>query len=602
MKQNCSIKKTFGFLLAGIFLLPLISACGGPGGEAGGTSAGGDATQTASADTSAGTQAGTQEETAEETTAETAPKELEPRDKSSTYNVLFIGNSFSYYNDMNKENGIFAMIARKAGYTGVKVSAVYKSGYYLRQFLDKTDSYGADVLEKLNSQIKYDIVVIQEQSANPINNPGDFYDSCREFKKLVDKNGGELWLYSTWGYKTGHSDLSKYGKSTADMEMKLRAAYRAISDELGVGMIYAGAAMTKSFADNRSIDLYNSDLKHPSPAGSYLIAWTIFGTVFGVDPAELTFDGTMTAENADRLRSVASYIVKNGAEVDPSYATASAGVHAPVSDTPVSGLVDSSKTVQLTSLPSDPIVSVIHRDEASTGNGWMSYKSKAGTFSGIRGDRDAIASTAYSSVRGGLTAEQKADIADTGYGVSVIGIEYMDASKKGTNFSNSAGTWTSVGNLVNGHWGTSYMAAMFFDMNKYNEKGETVEGGPYTALITLNFGQTVEFEAIGYFSGTTRGFAQAQDVYVSDNGTDWTKVESACYDVAGTTLTSLSTSSHPDPWNNNTATVFCAFSMGRISGKYIRIGIIRGGEVGDNNTGLSEINTREIAVFGKAKQ
>ena len=91
------------------------------------------------------------------------------------------------------------------------------------------------------------------------------------------------------------------------------------------------------------------------------------------------------------------------------------------------------------------------------------------------------------------------------------------------------------------------MAAMFFDMNKYNEKGKTVEGGPYTALITLNFGQTVEFEAIGYFSGTTRGFAQAQDVYVSDNGTDWTKVESACYDVAGTTLTSLSTSSHPDP-------------------------------------------------------
>ena len=55
MKQNRTITKTLGLLLAGIFLLLLISACGGPGGEAGGTSAGERTSSAAPADTSAGT-------------------------------------------------------------------------------------------------------------------------------------------------------------------------------------------------------------------------------------------------------------------------------------------------------------------------------------------------------------------------------------------------------------------------------------------------------------------------------------------------------------------------------------------------------------------
>ncbi len=244
---------------------------------------------------------------------------LAPRSTDSVISVLFIGNSFSYYNDMNKQNGIFANIAKNAGYSKVRVRAVYKGGYYLRQFLDGSDEYGRQVLALLNSSSVYDIVIIQEQSANPINHPDDFFNSVRKFKELTDKNGGELWLYSTWGYKTGYSSLSKYGGKTAIMEMKLRAAYTAIAEELGIGVAYAGAAMTKSFQENPSVDLYNADLKHPSEAGSYLVAWTLFGTIFGVDPATLTYNGSLQARTADALRAVASDIVTKGVTVDEKY-------------------------------------------------------------------------------------------------------------------------------------------------------------------------------------------------------------------------------------------------------------------------------------------
>ena len=239
-----------------------------------------------------------------------------PRDPAEKLRVLFIGNSFTYYNDMNKPNGIFANIAKNAGYEEVKVTSVFRGGYYLRQFLDESDEYGSQVLRLLRSDKKYDIVVIQEQSANPIACPEDFYDSCRRFKEIVDRNGGELWLYATWGYKDGNPELSRYGSSSADMEMKLRTAYSKIADELNVGIVNAGAAITESTKKYPSIDLYDADLKHPSEAGSYLIAWTIFGTIFGVDPSTLTYNGTLSESVAIKLRAVASMIVNDGVAVN----------------------------------------------------------------------------------------------------------------------------------------------------------------------------------------------------------------------------------------------------------------------------------------------
>jgi len=588
------MKKLFSLILAGLMLLPL-AACTANGPETPATSGADDVTADVTTAGAVDTTATVTEDTtmAEDTT--TAPQTA--RDPSEKLRVLIIGNSFTYYNDMNKPNGIFYNIAKAAGYTGVSVTTVYKGAYHLRQFLDENDEYGKQVLTYLKSSVKWDIVIIQEQSSTPIANPGDFYDGVRDFKKLVDANGGELWLYETWGYKTGHSDLATYGPTSDKMEMKLRAAYKAIADELGIGVCYAGAAFTASNKANKSIDLYYTDSKHPSVAGSYLIAWTLFGTIFGVDPATLTYNGSLKSADAEALKQIASGIIKSDNAIDPEYVTVSKDVHRAEIDTGVSGAVDSSKTVMLTALPKNPIISIITRPETTTGNGWMTNKLASGTFSGIRGDKDAVASTEYSAE--GLGDAQKADIADIGYGVSVIGIEYMDDTKTGTNNSSAAGKFTSVGNLINGHWGTSYMAAMFFDSYRYNINGTKDDTANYSALITLNFGEKKEFEAIGYMSGSLQGFAQAQDVYVSDDGVNWTKVPSACYDAAGTTLKSLAVASAKDPWNGNTPKVFVAFSMAGYSGKYIRIGILKGGEIGANNTGRMEINTREIVVYGK---
>lgn len=254
--------------------------------------------------------------------ADTASAALDP---SQEYRILLIGNSFTYYNDMNQPNGILYKIAANAGYK-VTVDSVYKGGYYLHQYLDETDEYGKQVLLRLRSGHKYDAVVIQDQSNVPISNPADFYDSCREFKSLVEATGAQLYLYETWGYKDGQSGLTKYGRDTLDMEMKLRAASAAIAAELDIPVIYVGAAFSKSYTEHPEIELYHTDLKHPGVMGSYLIAWTIFGTVFGVDPATLDYNGLLPQKYADPLRATASEVIKNGAPVDDAYVTTSVGV------------------------------------------------------------------------------------------------------------------------------------------------------------------------------------------------------------------------------------------------------------------------------------
>ena len=534
-----------------------------------------------------------------EATTESAVSDPDARETALSLNILFVGNSYTHYNNMPTQ--LFAPIARAAGYD-VTIKALTEGGHRLWEFADEQDEKGATLRSLLKTQKKkYDVVVLQEQSNTPISNPERFYTGVRDLYALIKAHNpeAEIVLYATWGYQTGNSNLTKYGKTTQEMEMKLRAAYTAIAEELDLTVAYAGAGMTYAL-EHSSVGLYNADRTHPSLAGSALAAWTIFSTIFRVHPDHVDYAGDISANVLTSVKEAVAYVYENGAPVDAAYKTSSVGVA--YTESVYSSGIDITKTENLAIAPTSSIISYVTRDFIEIGNGWRLLKSDATkTFSGIRGDKDQIAATAYGTQD--LTDAQKADIADIGYGVSVIGMRSVRADKKGTT--------TAVENLVNGHWGSSYMAAMCFDDKLYDINGNVTTGDGYTGLITLNFGAIHTFDAVGYFSGSLEGFPQVQEVFVSDDGVNWTKVESACYDaiaMAGEGKKPVSVSGKPaDPWNGNTASVQCLFSMGGVSGKYIRFGIRIGGDV-DNISieqlpaqKMQSINTREIVVYGAKK-
>lgn len=507
-----------------------------------------------------------------ETTApEIKPVQSNALDPEKSYNILFIGNSYTYYNSMPES--LFAPIAKAAGYQNVKVTSITKGGWYLDRHANEKDEVGAQV-DKALKENKYDYVVIQEQSACPAADPGRFYDGVRAIVEKIRANGATPVLYSTWGRKAGHKTLADYGWTNETMTWKLAAAYAAIGEELGIDVAYVGLAFHDIYMNQKGkLELYDEDSTHPSSLGSYLAAMTIFAEIFGVDPSNIEIKTTISDEAAALLREAARVAVFETPEIPAAYKTSSVGVKNEVTGY----VVDDAQMINLKAQPTSGIISVL------TGGTYPNGKS----FSGLLGTKGAIASTEYSTT--GLSDAQKADIADIGYGVSVIGIEKMDAEAKGYT--------TAVENLVNGHWGSSYMASFAFDDKKYTIDGTADDTAPYTGLITLNFGSKHKFDAVGFCSGSLKGFPGAAEVYVSDDGKRWTKVPTACWNaVTGTSLVSVG-KEPKDPWNGNAPGVNCLFDMGGVSGQYIRIGVVIGRY--DSADKYDTINTREVIVYGE---
>ncbi len=190
------------------------------------------------------------------------------------YRVLFIGNSYTFYNEMPTE--MFLKIAQEAGYT-VEVDRVLKGGWTLEKHADPQGETGMLVDQLLRGE-PYDYVILQEQSLRPSVDPEPFFCAVRDLNARIRANGALPVLYSTWGRKTGSPKLSEYNMTSESMTLSTARSYRSIASELSIPVAYAGLAF---FDIAESIELYDQDKSHPSREGSYLAALVLFLRIFG---------------------------------------------------------------------------------------------------------------------------------------------------------------------------------------------------------------------------------------------------------------------------------------------------------------------------------
>ncbi len=298
-----NLKKLFLLLTSSALILSCVSGC---------TSSDGTGTDTSEQETQ--TQAAESEKTEETEAIETEAADTSlPNDKE--YSVLFIGNSYTYCNDMPEV--IFKSICDAAGYN-VKVDSVTRGGYYLFQFASSTDEYGNIVKDKLSAN-KYDFIVLQEQSGNPAHNPSSFFDGARALVRKIERyTDAQIVFYETWGYKTGYHLLPTHGGDTATMEMKNRAAYTAIAKSLGADVALVGVAFKDVF-ENSDIEIYDTDLSHPSKNGSVLAACTIFSTIFKYDIRDLTFNSGISRSALSTIKDAAYRAVFEDHPVDKRF-------------------------------------------------------------------------------------------------------------------------------------------------------------------------------------------------------------------------------------------------------------------------------------------
>ena len=191
--------------------------------------------------------------------------------------VLFLGNSYTYFNDLP---AILSEFAKAGHQCTVETRMVAPGGKTLKDHWDSSASR-----EALDSQA-WDFVVLQDQSTLGVNLY--FEGQTRVGGDELFRPYAELWaneirkhhatpvFYLTWARKATPVDQAALNYAY------IHAAETTHSLVAPVGLAWARARQTAP-----GIDLYFHDGAHPSPAGSYLAACAIYAAIFGKSPVNL---------------------------------------------------------------------------------------------------------------------------------------------------------------------------------------------------------------------------------------------------------------------------------------------------------------------------
>jgi len=212
--------------------------------------------------------------------------------------VLFIGNSFVYYNDLP------AMVQQISGGELV-CGSVTKGGAFAHQYADPDHELGARVRQTLQSG-KWDCVVLQDQSCNPAKDPADCLTAMAVLSALT--GDAQRFFYQTWAYRDGSKKLHSSGMDYETMYGKLKQTYAAAALENNGTLVPVGDGFRQVKLQHPQIDLYNADNFHPSPAGTYLAACIFCGMLMGADAETLSDIPELDHNICAKLRAVAKVV------------------------------------------------------------------------------------------------------------------------------------------------------------------------------------------------------------------------------------------------------------------------------------------------------
>ena len=193
--------------------------------------------------------------------------------------VLFIGNSYTYYNDMPD---LFEKLAKENG-ADVQVMSVTQGGRRLKAYENDADEYTLR-LKQIMAEHHFDAVIVQEHSLAPIL---DYDGFCRGVIRVLDMvrpKAERVILYETWGRKSGSPELSEHGWTNEGMTRDLADAYAKVAKNRDLEVSHVGQAFRRIVEACGQIELYYPDMTHPSYAGSCLAALVHYKTVFEAMP------------------------------------------------------------------------------------------------------------------------------------------------------------------------------------------------------------------------------------------------------------------------------------------------------------------------------
>lgn len=219
--------------------------------------------------------------------------------------ALFIGNSFFYYNN-SLHGHLGALLGASTPRRSMRMvsATISASGFgwhdvesYFRPNALSSYSFTADnkiVMNKFDRL--FDVAIMMDCSQCPVHPTfaPQFHEYAKKHSDTVRKHGTKPVLFMSWAYQ-----------DAPEMTAQLAEAYTQAGNASNAMVIPAGLAFAKSVAQRPQLNLYAPDKRHPSMAGTYLSAVTVYAALLRQSPVGNPYTAGLDEATARHLQQVA---------------------------------------------------------------------------------------------------------------------------------------------------------------------------------------------------------------------------------------------------------------------------------------------------------
>ena len=182
--------------------------------------------------------------------------------EKDTTEVLFVGNSFTYFWNMPQ---MVEAMAKNQGVTLYTDQSTVGGSNLKQHWKSEKGTTTMDRLEDKN----WDYVFLQDHSMSTIEAKSRWEEYNKKFVELIKDQGAFPILFSSWAYK-----------SNPLMQTKITNSYKDLADQLGVKLVPMGSVLALAREKRPDLELFFDD-KHFSPVGSYLEALVFYKFLTG---------------------------------------------------------------------------------------------------------------------------------------------------------------------------------------------------------------------------------------------------------------------------------------------------------------------------------
>ena len=245
----------------------------------------------------------------QQTPASPAPTTTRAGTDDPPRSILYVGNSFMYYNNSlhghvrSLASGVPAADRKRAATRGVSVT-ISGSGldwhdmasYFRPDGLGRYSFVGDNEIRFNPPGRQFDAVLMMDCSQCPVHPELSilFFQFAKQHSETVRAHGAEPMFLMTWAYQ-----------DKPEMTAQLAAEYVKAGKDNNALVVPAGLAFAQSIARRPDLNLYAADKRHPSLMGTYLAACTVAASVYKTNPVGLKYSAGLPADVVAHLQGVA---------------------------------------------------------------------------------------------------------------------------------------------------------------------------------------------------------------------------------------------------------------------------------------------------------